>query len=275
MSFIRVFPKNKCALIGMVHVLALPGTPFYEDNDIDIVKRAVSDARAFQNAGFDGIIIENMFDIPYTKSVGPEIVAFLSVIATKIRKKINIPIGIQVLAGANQEAIAIAKAANLDFIRAEGFIFGHLGDEGYMDAQAGNLLRYRKQIGAEDIAIWTDIKKKHSSHSITNDISIGETAKAAQFFKSDGLIVTGTSTGVFTNPADIKTVRKFTDLPVVVGSGVTSKNITTYLPISDAIIVGSWVKKDGFWQNELDLDRLSTLVDSVNAYYAFNERLNV
>lgn len=254
----------------MVHVLALPGTPFYEENDKDIVKKAVSEAMAYHKAGFDGIIIENMFDTPYTKTVGPEIVAFLSVIATKIRKKVDIPIGIQVLAGANKEALAIAKAANLDFIRAEGFVFGHIGDEGYMDAQAGELLRYRKQIGADDIAIWSDIKKKHSSHSLTNDISIGETAKAAQFFKSDGLIVTGTSTGVATNPADVKTVRKFTKLPVVVGSGVTIKNIAKYLPIASALIIGSWVKEDGYWENNLDLERLDNLVQIVKEYYSFS-----
>jgi len=265
MPFVRVFPKNKCALIGMVHVMALPGTPFYEENDRDIVKKAISEARAYQKAGFDGIIIENMFDTPYTKTVGPEIVAFLAVIATKIRKKIDIPIGIQVLAGANKEALAIAKAANLDFIRVEGFVFGHIADEGYFDAQAGELLRYRKQIGADDIAIWTDIKKKHSSHSITNDISIGETAKAAQFFRSDGLIVTGTSTGVSTNPADLKTVNKFTNLPIIVGSGVTLENIKDYLPIASALIIGSWVKKDGYWENDLDLDRLLNLMKAANS----------
>ncbi len=270
MSFIRIFPKNKCALIGMVHVLALPGTPFYEENDKDIIKKAISQAMAFQQNGFDGIIIENMFDVPYTKSVGPEIVAFLSVIATKIRKKIKMPVGIQVLAGANKEALAIAKAANLDFIRAEGYVFGHVADEGYMDAQAGDLLRYRKQIGADDIAIWTDIKKKHSSHSITNDISIGETAKAAQFFRSDGLIVTGVSTGVSTNPADLKTVRKFTDLPVIVGSGVTLNNLNTYLPIADAIIIGSWVKKMGNWKNDIDESRLKELMAGVKSFYAFH-----
>ncbi len=247
----------------MVHVMALPGTPFYEENDKDIIKKAVSEASAYQNAGFDGIIIENMFDTPYTKTVGPEIVAFLSVIATKIRKKIDIPIGIQVLAGANKEALAIAKAANLDFIRAEGFVFGHIADEGYFDAQAGELLRYRKQIGADYIAVWTDIKKKHSSHSITNDISIGETAKAAQFFRSDGLIVTGTSTGVSTNPADLKSVGKFTKLPIIVGSGVTLENISQYLPIASAIIIGSWVKKDGYWENDLHLERLVELVEVV------------
>ena len=68
-------------------------------------------------------------------------------------------------------------------------------NEGWMNAQAGDLLRYRKNINAEHISIFTDIKKKHSAHQITSDVSIGETASAASFFLSDGLIVTGSSTG--------------------------------------------------------------------------------
>ena len=64
-------------------------------------------------------------------------------------------------AGANQEALAVAMASGADFIRAEGFVFSHVGDEGWVDSCAGKLLRYRRTIGAEDIMIWTDVKKKH------------------------------------------------------------------------------------------------------------------
>lgn len=51
--------------------------------------------------------------------------------------------------------------SGLDFIRAEGFVFSHVADEGIINACAGDLLRYRKQIGAENIQIFADIKKKH------------------------------------------------------------------------------------------------------------------
>ena len=68
----------------------------------------------------------------------------------------------------------MALASNLDFIRAESFVFSHVADEGWMDAQAGQLLRYRQKIGAEHIKIYTDIKKKHSAHTVTSDVSIGQ-----------------------------------------------------------------------------------------------------
>lgn len=68
---------------------------------------------------------------------------------------------LQILACGNKEALAVAKACNLNFIRAEGYVFSHVADEGFTDADAGRLLRYRKHINAENIQVFTDIKKKH------------------------------------------------------------------------------------------------------------------
>lgn len=111
----------------------------------------------------DAIMVENMHDIPYlNRQVGPEIVASMSVVCNEVKKEANdLPCGIQILAGANKEALAVAKAAGLQFIRAEGFVFSHIADEGTMNSDAGELLRYRKQIEADDILVFTDIKKKH------------------------------------------------------------------------------------------------------------------
>lgn len=111
----------------------------------------------------DAIMVENMHDIPYlNRQVGPEIVASMSVVCNEVKKEANdLPCGIQILAGANKEALAVAKAAGLQFIRGEGFVFSHIADEGTMNSDAGELLRYRKQIEADDILVFTDIKKKH------------------------------------------------------------------------------------------------------------------
>lgn len=65
------------------------------------------------------------------------------------------------LACGNKEALAIANACNLDFVRTEGFVFSHIADEGFTNAMAGELLRYRRNIDAENVLIFTDIKKKH------------------------------------------------------------------------------------------------------------------
>src|SRR6185503_11879785 len=140
-------------------------------------------------AGVDGVIIENMHDVPYLRvEVGPEIVAAMTAIATEVKRECGdvesarrLPVGIQILAGANIEAMAVAHAASLDFIRAEGFAYAHVADEGIIEASAAKLLRYRKMIGAERVQVWTDVKKKHSAHAITADVSLGETAETVEF----------------------------------------------------------------------------------------------
>ena len=179
-KFKSIFKKQK-PIIGMIHLKAMPGTPNFNDNINVIVDTALEELAIYKKAGIDAIAIENMHDIPYLKNdVGHEVSSLMSIVAYQIKKESNLPCGIQVLAAANKSALAIAKSANLDFIRAEGFVFGHLADEGYIDANAGELLRYRKQINADHIAVFTDIKKKHSSHAITTDIDIVATAKAAE-----------------------------------------------------------------------------------------------
>lgn len=103
-----------------------------------------------------------MHDVPYVKSkVGPEIVASMTAICQRVKDETKLPCGIQILSGANQEAIAVANAAGLDFVRVEGFVFAHIADEGLMESCAGQLLRYRKMIGADNILVFTDVKKKH------------------------------------------------------------------------------------------------------------------
>jgi membrane complex biogenesis BtpA family protein len=190
-------------------------------------------------------------------------VAAMTTIATEIKQAFNLPFGIQILAGANKEALAVALAAGFDFIRAEGFVFGHVADEGWINSDAGELLRYRKQIGAEHIQIFTDIKKKHAAHAATSDVSIAETAKAAEFFLSDGVIVTGTATGEKASVDEVKTVKAAIKIPVIIGSGIDVYNIQNYWDFADAFIVGSSLKKEGYWENEVEKNRVVKLMQKV------------
>ncbi|KAL1456328.1 hypothetical protein WDU94_001067 [Cyamophila willieti] len=200
-----------------------------------------------------------MHDIPYVleSDSGPEVTAMMTRVCSEVRKLLHstMPVGVQILAGCNKAALATAQAAGLDFIRAEGFVFGHIADEGWMGGQAGPLLRYRRQIGAGNVLVFTDIKKKHSSHAITADVDILDTAKAASFFLSDGLIITGTSTGDPADAGQLTSVKKSVDLPVLVGSGVTIDNVHQY-KMADAFIIGSHFKQDGRWQNPIDKERV-------------------
>lgn len=247
------------ALIGVVHLQALPGAPAYAGSPDAIVENAVSEARLYAAAGFDGLVLENMHDRPYTcRSAGPEVVAAMTAAARAVGDAVDLAFGIQVLAGANREALAVANAAGAAFVRCEGFVFAHVADEGLMQADAGDLLRYRRAIGAEHVRLFADIKKKHSSHALTADVDLVETAHAAEFFLADGLVVTGTATGRPADPAEVAAVAAAVEVPTLVGSGVTASNLGAFAG-ADAFIVGSALKAGGLWSNALERDRLDEM----------------
>jgi membrane complex biogenesis BtpA family protein len=168
MTVQKLFGKHK-ALIAMIHVRPLPGTPRWTGPLAAVVEQAVLEARVLTEAGFDGLLIENMHDVPYLKGeVGPEITAAMTAVGVAVRAASPLPLGVQILAAANRAALAVAQACGAQFVRVENFAYAHVADEGLMaDAEAGPLLRYRRQIGADGIAIMADVKKKHSSHAIT------------------------------------------------------------------------------------------------------------
>jgi len=256
---------SRPALIAMIHVGALPDTPRSKSSVAEIAASAVNEARLLADGGVDAIMLENMHDVPYlNRKVGPEIVAAMAAICAAVCQSVSLPLGVQILAGANREAIAVAHATGCQFVRCEGFVFAHVADEGLMpEADAGPLLRYRKMIGAEAVAIIADVKKKHSSHAITADVDLAETAQAAEFFGASGVVVTGTATGRPTSVEDLIEVRKAVNIPVFVGSGVTPENVRALAPHAHALIVGSYLKKDGHWANALDPSRVVQIVAAV------------
>ncbi len=255
----------KKSLIGMVHVGALPTSPRSRLGVRQIASQAVAEARTLRDAGFDAVLIENMHDVPYVN--GPHdaaTVAAMTVIATAVRDACgDIPVGVQILSRGEKEALAVAHASGLNFVRCENFVFAHVADEGLLaDAAAGPLLRYRRLLGAENVAIYADIQKKHASHAITADLGLSDIAHGAEFFGADGLIVTGMVTGQPADVSDVATARKATRLPILVGSGVTPDQLGSLFQFADALIVGSWIKAGGVWNNAVDEARCRQMVNA-------------
>ena len=252
-------------LIGVIHVGALPGTPRGSKSVSELVSEAKDEARIYRECGVDGVIIENMHDVPYLKGeVGPEIVAAMTAIGTEVKNECGLAVGIQILAGANIEAMAVAHAAGLDFIRAEGYAYAHVADEGIIQASAAKLLRYRKMIGAERVQVWTDVKKKHSAHAITADVSLGETAETVEFMGADCVIVTGSVTGEAPKVTDVKEAKSHCQLPVFLGSGISDTNIDQFYNEADGFIIGSYFKANGLWSNTIDPARVTQFVNKLN-----------
>lgn len=221
-----------------------------------VVTSATRDARVLADEGCDALIIENMGDVPYLKGAVPaETIAAFTVAAHAVAQLgTKLPIGIQVLAAANREALGIAVATGARFVRVEAFAYAHVADEGWIDASAGELLRARRALGA-DVHVWADVQKKHAAHAVTDDLRLDELAQGHAFAGADALIVTGKATGRPTSIDDVRSAKS-AGRPVLVGSGVTPDNAEALAAEADGLIVGSWLKRDGGWQNEVDPERV-------------------
>ena len=253
--------KSECAFIGMIHLRALPGTP---DNTLSmpgILDAAMRDAETLSKGGCDALLVENMADLPYLNGhVGPEIVAAMAIAVDRVVHGFDLPVGVQVLAGANQEAMGVATCGGAQFIRAEAFAYAHIADEGMMNASAAEVLRMRKHIGS-NVRVWADVQKKHSCHAITSDARLTDLAHGFAFCGADALIVTGVSTGCEAHIEDVAAVRP-AGLPVIIGSGITASNAAKFAQKADGLIVGTSIKVDGNWRNPVELARVKAITDA-------------
>jgi membrane complex biogenesis BtpA family protein len=255
------FDKRK-PLVGVIHVGALPGTPRSRAGVGELTDAAVREASAYRDGGVDALMIENMHDVPYLRgSVGPEVVAAMAVVGRAVKSESKLPVGVQILAGANVEALAVAHAAGLDYVRVEAYTFAHVADEGLIESSAAELLRFRRKIGADGVRVWADVKKKHASHAITADVTLGETAAAVEFMSGDAVIVSGNATGEPPNAADVREAKSHCRLPVLLGSGVTVENVPEFYDTADGFIVGSYFKEGGLWSNTVERARVERLAD--------------
>lgn len=255
MKMKRLLPPK--FLAAMVAVLPLPGAPLYDGKDHKVIGQALADVDVYRKAGVDSILFENDHDLPYIQPPLDERgTALMTEIVKEARKRFDGPIGIQMLEAANITSLEIAAEADLDYIRVEAFVFAHVGGSGVIHGSAGKIMRRRKELNAEHIKVFADVKKKHGSHSLTIDLDIQDEIKQAEFFLADGVIVTSQFTGMNPDRNDLVKAKKATNLPVLIGSGMTAENIEEYLPLADGFIVGSFFRKDGKFLEMLEPERL-------------------
>jgi hypothetical protein len=261
---VRAFPEK--FLGAMIALAPLPGSPRYRGSDDAILKSALSDLQHYMDAGVDVIVLENSHDLPYLKPPLPAAaVGLVKEIARMVREKFGGPIGIQLLEAANETALEVAAEAGLDFLRAEGYVFAHVGGAGIIEGCAGRLLRKRGELGCEHIQVFADVKKKHCSHALTGDLDITDEVKQAEFFLVDGIVVTGARTTEPPDLSELRRVKEAAHVPVIIGSGMTPENIETYLPLADGFIVGSTFREGGKFLGALEPRRLAAFMKAFRA----------
>jgi membrane complex biogenesis BtpA family protein len=188
----------------------------------------------------------------------------MAVMTDAVRRAAGLPVGVNVLANAAHQAIAVAKAAGAAFVRVNQWANAYVANEGLLDGPAGSAARYRAFLHARGVRVFADVHVKHGAHAITADRSIAELARDVEFFDADVAVATGQRTGDAAERAEIEAIAQGCSLPVVVGSGVTHDTVGDILQVADGVIVGSCLKHEGVWWNAVDPDRLATFMAAAN-----------
>jgi membrane complex biogenesis BtpA family protein len=248
----------KNPIIGMVHLWPLPGAPGYSGYGMDtILDQARHDTEALLEGGVDGLIVENMWDLPYYAStdVQMEAVTAQAVAAREVVKMADVPVGVNVIHNGWQAELAIAVAAGLDFVRVCILTGARLWDTGDLDhGCAANLLRRRKELGAEHLKLFADVDKKHSLPFPGLDLETH--IEWTEFYRADALIVSGRMTGDAPPLDKVRQAKEAATRPILMGSGTTAENIAAFLKYADGAIVGSSLKVDGVAENPVDVARV-------------------
>ncbi len=254
---------NKNPIIGVVHLLPLLTSARWGGDLKKVIDRAEQEATALAAGGVDGIIVENFFDAPFAKDqVDPAVVSAMTLIVDRIMNLVVLPVGINVLRNDAQSSMAIASVVNAQFIRVNVLTGIMATDQGLIEGQAHQLLRYRRELGS-DVAIFADVLVKHARPLGTPNLTVAvqDTIERAL---ADAVILSGCSTGTPPSLEDLELASTVVgDTPVFIGSGANWDNIGELIPSANGVIVSSSLKRKGIITEPIDPIRVSQFVEAV------------
>lgn len=254
--------KTPNPIIGVVHLLPLPTSPRWGGSLKTVIERAEREATALASGGVDGMIVENFFDAPFTNGqVDPAVVSAMTLIVHRLMSLVTVPIGINVLRNDAQSGLAIASCVGAKFIRVNVLTGVMATDQGLIEGQAHQLLRYRRELGS-DVKIFADVLVKHArplgSPNLTT--AVKETIERGL---ADGVILSGWATGSPPSLEDLELATAAANgTPVFIGSGADWENIPTLMQAANGVIVCSSLKRHGRLDRPIDPIRVSQFVEA-------------
>ncbi len=258
---------------AVIAALHLPPSPASNQSTSvpmeQIVKFALKNTEKAVRAGVPALYIQDLADLPLAAQIQPHSVAFLSVVGAAIRREFpDLILGICMMSHGACEPLAVAQAAGAQFVRIKVFTGAMVKAEGILQGCAYEAITYRKQIGAEDIAILADVYDRTGIP--LGEMPLVEAARSASVYcKADGLVLTGHSfTESLTMLRQVQEARL--DVPLYLGGGANAENVKDALQYSDGVIVSSSFKPIEGWTNESilaewDYDRIVDFMHAVNA----------
>ena len=258
---VKRFGKEK-PIIGCLHLRALPGSPMWDRNYT--IEQHIADlkreAQILMELGFDGAVFANEWDYPYVENIGPGALAAYTHIVSTVSRDLTIPFGVGIM-NDPISAISVAKAVGATFCR--GFFCGQqVGNYGPIIKTPGEIFRYAKSIGADDIGVYTSFEP-HNGSSL-DDRTFDEIA--ASLYKDvtvAGYSLNGPKKGQPLSESNIARCKKNNpNVPISFNNGANPQNIKEMLQYCDMVVVGTSLKKDHYLYNPIDYDNAKEFIEA-------------
>jgi len=260
-----LWDTTTCPYVGILALQPLPGSPGYQGDPERVRVALLRDAESFVENGISALLLVNRGDVPFSpRQVAAVTTAWITRLAGDVRRRFDLPLGIQVLWNDGRSALAVAHAVGASFIRVNLLRGTRAPGEECVSGHAYRLLRDRAQLGAEDVAILADLPLAYAhapSHAVGEDSRpLAEATTALlQFAGADGVIIAdhSFSEGRAPSMGEVEEVRSAAgDFPVLIGSGVSAETISRLRPIAEGFLLGVTIRRDGLWTNPVDPARV-------------------
>lgn len=240
-------------VVGMIHLLPLPGSPSFGGSMDQIITSAVTDANTLKTAGFSSVMIENFGDTPFFPDAVPsETIAAMTVAVEAVGRETGAVLGVNVLRNDAMSALGIAAATGARMVRVNVLTGSMNTDQGPIVGNAAEVLRKRAAICPE-VEIWADVMVKHASppHGADARLMASDTVERGL---ADAVIVSGSGTGAEPDLHEATIIKAAvpSGTRVVIGSGADVANLSRLMSVADTVIVGSAIKVDGDASQRVD-----------------------
>lgn len=263
MKWIEEMFGTKKPVVAMCHLRSLPGDPYYDRKSgiQKVVDYAYQEMMDLQNGGVDAIMFSNEFSLPYLKKVRPVTTATMARIIGEIKSEIKVPFGVNVLWDP-YASLDLAVATGAKFIR-EIMSGVYASDFGLWNTDCGEIARHKIEDCCDDVKLFYNIVPESAKYLVGRDIV--EIAKTTAFnCRPDVICVSGITAGSAADVNVLASVKKaLPNVPVFANTGCKPETIGKILEIADGAVVGTTFKKDGLFDNHVDINRVKTFMEIV------------
>lgn len=258
--------QNKKLVFGLIHLLPMPGTPYYKEGDFEkSIEKAVFDAKALENGGATGCLIQTVDKVyPSGDDTDYVRVSCMSVIASQVKKAVGpeFKVGVQIMWNCITPSLAVAKSINADFTRCTALIGTTPSPYGLIEADPLKVLEYRKKIDAPHVELIAEIAGYHFKAGYDKDILLGLVQSAATV-GADAVEIMHREEEI-NNRMEEDIRAAFPQMPIVLGGGTDVASAKSRMRNADAALVGKCFE-DGKWGGRISEATVAAYMKQVNA----------